>query len=271
MQPIADLLQKISPEIKNRTDRGSELSYSEFKQKICDSDNQQRGELTGYDCPDCLNRGYFSVLRGDEIVVRECKCAEVRASIRRIQNSGLAEVLEEYTFDNFKTEQTWQKVIKGIALRFVGDHDGKWLYAGGQVGAGKTHLCTAVAGELLKQGKSVRYMLWRDDSVQLKGCVNDDYEYSRLIEPLKRVDVLYIDDLFKTMQGKAVTQADVNLAFELLNFRYINKHLITILSGEKSVDDLIGIDEAVGSRIYQRSKDYCIDIARDKSRNYRLT
>jgi len=209
-------------------------------------------------------------MRGDEMVIRECGCSEIRANIRRIRNSGLADTLEEYTFDRFRTDQPWQKVIKELAQRFVTDHYGKWLYAGGQSGSGKSHLCTAVAGELLKQGKSVRYMLWRDESVKLKACVNDDYEYSRLIEPLKCVEVLYIDDLFKTMQNRAVTQADVNLAFELLNYRYINKRLVTILSGEKSVEELIGTDEAVGSRIYHRTKEYCIEISRDRTRNYRL-
>ena len=42
------------------------------------------------------------------------------------------------------------------------------VFIGGQVGAGKTHLCTAMVGEFLKRGISAKYMLWRDDALKLK-------------------------------------------------------------------------------------------------------
>ena len=102
-------------------------------------------------------------------------------------------------------------------------------------------------------------MLWRDDSVKLKATVNDDSEYERLIRPLKTCDVLYIDDLYK---GGA-SEADKKLAFELLNYRY-NGKLITIISTERLIPDLLNIDEATGSRIYQRSRDSNLTITGQK-------
>ena len=46
--------------------------------------------------------------------------------------------------------------------------------------------------------------------------------------------------------------------------------IITIISTEKNVDDLIEIDEAIGSRIYQMSKKYCVQLSKDKEKNMRL-
>jgi DNA replication protein DnaC len=132
----------------------------------------------------------------------------------------------------------------------------------GSVGSGKTHLCTAICGALLDQGKFVRYMLWRDESVKLKAIVNDG-EYEAEIKPLKNCQVLYIDDLFK---GGA-TAADIKLAFEILNSRY-NRRLTTIISCEKTPEELLAIDEALGSRIYERSKGNCVVI--HGSKNWRL-
>ena len=147
----------------------------------------------------------------------------------------------------------------------------EWLFMGGQVGAGKTHLCTAVVGKFFSMGKAARYMLWRDESPVLKAVVNSAEEYLAAMEPLKTAEVLYIDDLFKTERGKSPTEADIKLAHELLNYRYINRNLVTIISSELLIDDLIDIDEAIGSRIYELSKqNYCVQIGYNRDKNFRL-
>ena len=110
--------------------------------------------------------------------------------------------------------------------------------------------------------------------MKLKAVVNDDTAYSNLIKPLKTVPVLYIDDFFRTGNDeagrkKAPTQGDINVAFELINYRY-NNNLVTILSSELTVDQILFFDEAVGSRIYQRTKEYHWDIAKDPHKNHRL-
>jgi DNA replication protein DnaC len=55
-----------------------------------------------------------------------------------------------------------------------------------------------------------------------------------------------------------VTPADVNLAFEILNYRYVNRRLVTILSSEKTIEEILDIDEAVGSRIFERCKGHYV-------------
>jgi len=245
-------------------------SYDELMQRKADLYNGSAGKLTGYDCGACKNKGFISTIADGYEVLCVCTCMEIRNSRRRIKNSGLEGLLRECTFENYDAAQEWQIKAKSMAERFAGETDGSWLYFGGQVGAGKTHLCTAVVGKLINSGKAARYMLWRDESVRLKAVVNYEEEYIKAINPLKSVDVLYIDDFFKTEEGKAPTTADINLAFELLNYRYINRNLLTIISSQLFVDDIIDIDEALGSRVYQRSKNYCFAIKHCRSRNWRL-
>lgn len=209
-------------------------------------------------------------MRDGEIIGIRCRCIPIRESLRRLEESGLQRLLETQTFDNYRAEKPWQQSVKETALRFVEDHEGKWLFAGGQVGSGKTHICTAVVGELLRRGNSARYMLWRDEAVKLRACVNDDAEYSRLMRPLKMVDVLYIDDFLKTEQNSRPTPGDINVAFELINARYADRTKTTLFSSEKDIDGIMAIDEAIGSRIYERAKEYCLVIGKDPAKNYRL-
>jgi DNA replication protein DnaC len=248
-----------------------------YEQRRADRINAEPGNLSGCDCHICLNKGYTAVLNGKSIVNRECSCMGHRRSIWCIRASGLSEVVERCSFDTFQTPNPWQKNAKKAAINFLTDHDGKWFCTLGAVGAGKSHLCTAICGAMLNEGLEVRYMKWRDDAGRIKAAVNDSEEYEKLMEPLKRVKVLYIDDFFKVQktfdsQGNVkhnVTSGDINLAFEILNHRYINRNLITIISSEKKVDELIQIDEAIGSRIYERSRDYCINLA-GQDKNWRL-
>ena len=234
--------------------------------------NSAEGSLPDYDCPKCKNRGEIARNRDGEFWVYGCECKIIRRNIRYVRESGLAGLLEIYTFENYQAGYDWQKHVKERAAGYVLEAGGAWLSVLGCVGAGKTHICTAVCGELMRQGRSMKYMLWRDESVKLKAAVGDAEAYTRLIRPFKYAEVLYIDDLFKTQKGANVTPADVNLAFELINFRYNQPDKKTVISSEKSIAELYDIDSAVGSRIYEKSKkqDFCIEIEDIAANNYRL-
>lgn len=226
--------------------------------------NSQPGDLEGPDCPECLNRGNIAVVQGIYVVFRQCGCMGVRRSLKAIEKSGLKDSLAFYDFENFHTPELWQKEARAAAEDFAKNKMG-WFLMAGAVGCGKTHLCTAICKKLLEEGVPVRYMRWRDDSVRLKASVNEP-DYQGMIAPWKKAKALYIDDLFK---GGGVTAGDINLAFEILNARYLSKELITIISTEKTVEDLLGVDEAIGSRIYERSKGHYVKVA-GKGKNWRL-
>lgn len=258
-----------------------EYTQEEMERFRADSFNQSSGTLDeedGYHCNVCKNKGMiFRPAQGTNgnwtLVSRECQCMTVRRTIKRMKRSGLKNIIKDYTFDKFEAVDDWQKKIKDSAVAYSQNPDG-WFFIGGQSGAGKTHICTAICREFLLSGKSVKYMLWRDDVVKLKNAVTDYEEYSGMIRRYKEVDVLYIDDLFKTGKDKdgqkqSPTSADVNAAFEILNYRYNDPKLLTIISSECTINDILDIDEAVGGRIFERAKT-SFSIKGDKRKNYRL-
>lgn len=235
--------------------------------------NDLPGKLAGYDCQKCLNKGVVYTRDGYYIVSHECECMDVRRAKARIKNSGIEAIMDDYRFDTYKIKEPWQKQIRDSAVSFMNDHYRKWFFAGGQPGAGKTHICTAIVGEFLRRGIASRYMLWKDEATRLKAIINDP-EYYNEIRTLKQIPVLYIDDFFKTATdnyGKRFlpTQGDINLAFEILNYRYTN-NLVTIITSERTISELMDFDEAIGSRIYQRTKEYCFNFGPDKEKNWRL-
>lgn len=200
-----------------------------------------------------------------EISVSECECVIKRRNALRIKRSGLADVMSRYTFEAYKTPDKQTAAIKAAALRYVAESRGEWFVIVGRPGSGKTHVCTAIVGKLIEGGKNCKYMLWRDEVRELKALVNDNPAYRERMNLLKNVDVLYIDDFLK---GRAVSDGDLNVAFELLNARY-NARKRTIISGERTIGAIMDIDEAIGSRIYERSKNgYCFETTPE---NRRLT
>lgn len=255
------------------------LSPEDMEKRKVDDFNSSPGSLNeddGYNCDICHNKGIIMrAARSHGIWTnfsRDCKCMTVRRSIMRMKRSGLKDIIKDYTFGKFEATEPWQQTIKTAAMDYAKRPEG-WFYIGGQSGSGKTHICTAICREFLLEGKEVRYMLWRDDVARLKAVVNDHEEYGKLIGALKDVEVLYIDDLFKTGKGpdgmaQKPTTGDINVAFEILNHRYNDPTKLTILSSECTINDILGIDEAVGGRIFERAKVF--SLKQDRSRNYRL-
>lgn len=236
---------------------------AERAKEQADAINRMVGNLKYYDCPECNNKGYIAEADGDAITVKKCSCREKRRTLELIENSGLKSTLRLYSFDTYDTGKPWRKNAYEKALAYVEAPSG-WWYMCGKPGTGKTHLCTAICSSFIDKGASVRYMVWRDDIPKLKAMIMDAEAYSKAMNDLKNADALYIDDFLKG----DITKADINLAFELINARYIRPESITLISSERSIEDVLAIDEAIGSRIYERSKRNCI---RTQDGNWRLT
>lgn len=271
-----ELLKKFLPGASEITYENITDVRRELSRRIVEDYNRTPGTLSeqegDYDCPKCLNRGRIAALREDgRYGFYDCECQPIRKSIRLMKESGLESVIRDQTFDRFLVKADWQKAIKEGAMDYARTAEG-WLLFCGQPGCGKSHLCTAVCREQLLQGKPVRYMLWVAESGKLK---NPELpERDAKMEALKNTPILYIDDLFKPIRSAdGSTQpstADIRLAFELLNHRYLNR-LPTILSTERLPGELLKIDQALGSRILEMAADHCYTVRPDISRNQRLT
>lgn len=184
-----------------------------------------------------------------------------RRYLKRLRESGLSDIFPRYTFEKYETPDAVRKKNKEKALAFC-NSDPAWFYISGKSGSGKSHLCTAICGRLIER-MEVYFMSWRDESVKLKAEVMDSDRYEKHIKKLKTVECLYIDDFLKSSD----TDADIRLAFEILNARYSNTKLRTIISSEWDVKDVLERDEALGGRIYERSRGYLLQAPNE---NWRL-
>ena len=288
---LADILKSrnISPERSGRFKPLWEMTEDERRESAerrCTDSNNVPGNLNeqdGYHCDLCKNRGFSYVVEkrdgyypdgtADFVEAHQpCKCKPVRASIMRMKRSGLEGVIKKYTFESFNVDSEYQKYTLQKAQQFL-KNPAPMFYIGGASGSGKSHICTAIVAQFLREGKSAYYMLWQDEATRLKASIMDELAHEKQMNQLKTVDVLYIDDFFKPVIRDGIlgrpSDADVRLAYELINYRYNNKGLITIISSERYASEIIDIDEATGGRIVEYAGEYLITIKREPGRNYR--
>ena len=98
----------------------------------------------------------------------------------------------------------------------------------------------------------------------MKQKIMDSDEYDKLMNTYKNSKVLLVDDLFK---GN-ITQSDLNIFFEIVNHRYFN-NLPMIISTEMLMDELLKVDEAIGSRLLEMCGQYSVELKGSKL-NYRI-
>lgn len=223
----------------------------------------------GIECSLCKNKELIITMECGEQIHHKCSCIEKRDALARLRELGFAEQTKRYTFENYQTPQPWHKTAKEMVLQFVENPDREWLLLAGQSGAGKTHLAVAAASALFRQGLSLHYMRWAQSAPQLKANVNDSTVYQEMLQPMRQCDVLYIDDLWKCKGQAEPSDADVRLAFDILDYRYNNSGQITIISTEWTREELIRIDEAVGGRILEKTRGSQIVLV-GKEKNWRL-
>jgi len=225
------------------------------------------------DCKICDNEGFIETLdkSGYRVAVR-CECQKQRKTLLTLNKSGLIEDFKRYTFDNFNVTEEYQRMTVKKCYEFLGEFKNgvtNWFSINGQVGSGKTHLCTALSGQLIMGNKTFFYFPYMSLLPKLAMDLKNFYlnvkdEAEKLLEEIKNVDVLYIDDFLKNNDN-------LTLIWQIIDYRYKKKELITIFSSERFYDEMKRIDGSLASRIYQRCKggEFFVEIGRNEERNYR--
>lgn len=252
-----------------RMAQGNKDIFLAIEQNKVNAYNQSQGEddKTGIQCNACNNRGRIAFL-GEEgkFCVRPCKCSGTRLTVSRLQRQGLYEASRKMTVENFRAETDTQKALKNLVQKYITEKGPRWMILCGQSGAGKTHLCTAAFVQLsFDLGIDGRYLLWNSDGRRIKAAAKEGDE--QLLNDFKKCGLLYIDDLFKCKRDSEPSDADVRLAFEILDHRYSHK-LRTIISTEMLQEDLHYLDEAIHRRIHEMCGPYIGNIGRDPGKCY---
>lgn len=262
----------------------------------CEALNKiEEGFYKDYECPKCNNRSYnhFHEVKNGKIYyyVMDCECKKIRNEYAKLEACGIHKnLLDKYTLDNYYPAYPWQANCKEKALKYLEEFNTtkdfkKWFVVSGQSGAGKSHLCTSIYKEMLKAGKKVKYMPWKDSIDRLVQYRKSNFsesqkKYDKEMAELKTVDVLYIDDLFKLLPNDYDKEKTLilDLAYMIINSRYANG-LITLISTEELIDDLMEIDNAICGRIFERAGKneskggvpmYWLQIGKGQDRDYRM-
>ncbi len=219
------------------------------------------------------------VIKNDEgnleyknVIKQRCECVLRKEAInnftKRIKDSGLVSQLESKTFKTFEADTKFQKEILAKCMEFSREPQ-NMLALLGQTGAGKTHLGTAVVGNLVTKGYNALYVEWKHEM----NIAKDDY-YKVKEDKLamwKDIEVLYIDDLFKNQANDVneIKNSEFEVAWDILDHR-LKRNKITIISSEFTIEDFLGLDEGTGGRLNEMAGDYLIDIPKDVKKNYRI-
>lgn len=232
----------------------------------------RRGKEKSWGSP-CINAAGAEILDGflKNRLMLSLLCQREDRVKGHWKSCGINPEMINYKFTNFEVWNDSSRNMKDTVAVYFNDFDEirdkrrNSIMLCGQVGSGKSHLTIALAINFLKRKVDVMYMPYRDVITKIKQNMIDEEYYRKSLAKYQTCNVLLIDDLFK---GK-VNESDINIMFEIINYRYLN-FLPIIVSSEFSIDRLLNFDEGVGSRIYEMCKDYIVEVDKNVMNNYRL-
>ncbi|MGX4600279.1 ATP-binding protein [Faecalimicrobium sp. JNUCC 81] len=229
---------------------------------------EEQLEKSKYKCDKCRDMLFIELENGS---YGSCECRQLRIAEEKLKASGISEEFRNKRFENYKYDKSMETMEAFLtAKNYSKDFEDiravrrNSCLLSGQVGSGKTHLGMAIANNLLDKSIGVIYMPYRSIITNLKQSITDEENYQREMRKYKNAQVLLIDDLFK---GR-ITESDISIIYEIVDYRYF-KSLPMIITTEKTVENLLDIDEAIGSRIYEMSKDYVVTM-QGKELNHRV-
>ena len=218
-------------------------------------------------CPLCKGIGFVHPLREDGVPnyrdiipcpARSCLLESVKAYKRGelfIRKQGITGTKQ--TFDAFDPIPGTEKAFKYAKALVQEEAQFIWLLIYGGVGNGKTHLCNAIALEMISNGKNARMVsvadLFSDLRRSMRSHSTDD-----LLAELKGVFLLILDD-WGVEYGSDWEQAKFD---ELLTSRFASA-LPTVLTTNK---DILELPDRIRSRFGDRRLSR---IAYDSAQDYR--
>ena len=191
-----------------------------------------------FTCPTCSDTGYIGG-------TRMCSCLREELIRATIQSSGIGNLIEKQSFDNFDLElykdnpEVYERMKRNLSLAksFVtgfAKNKGNILLVG-TTGTGKTHISTAIAREIIHQGYDVVYdsihnIIYDFEADKFKSGYNQtDLRSEKYLE----CDLLIIDDLGTEFSN----QFTISCLYNLINTR-INRGLSTIISTNLTATEL---------------------------------
>lgn len=155
-----------------------------------ETEQAESEEKVEYECSECKDRGV------------QKKIAKLMAA------SGITEKFEKLLFGNFKLDGKPQMIKDAYecAVEYFKDFEkikgerANSIALLGQPGSGKTHLLTAIMNNLIK--KKSTHCLYFPYVEGMSDLKKDFDQLETKLNAMRKADVLFIDDLFKPVDGK---------------------------------------------------------------------
>lgn len=256
---------------------------------------ESKATIREYKCEQCKDAGGWTELRDSEMsyngqpikneVWVKCGCAIQREVDRMIKSSAITEEFQKMGFKNYevKGRPSLVKEMRDMAVNYFNNYQNikkqkeNSISFMGQVGSGKTHLLSAVANGIMKEYRDqVMYFPYVEMMDEIS---KDNYEHkNNIVSKAQNVPVLFIDDLFKPtskdVRGELVTSPratpfEQTVMQAIVNHRYLNNKPI-LVSSELTYLELLNVNEALGSRIFEMCAEYTTQIENDPKLNYRM-
>ena len=205
----------------------------------------------GPDCEFCGNKRFILDENGSLKPCSHCGVAEQWKVEALKPFSSLQGLALKQTFFNFKTEFEGKqnphlRLCLDMSEEFAANPERHWLIIIGDRGTGKSHLCAAVANDLVHRNIPALFITMPDLLASLIHArelqANTEQEtYSGCMNTFKTVAVLILDDL----GAETATTWSDGVMFELLDYRYRNQ-LATMVATNLPIDEF---DPRVASRM----------------------
>lgn len=228
------------------------------------------GRKIGGRCPKCFQAEMDRSDQGKQV---ERKAAHIA---RLISSSGIPPRFRNRTFENFHATTGAQRMVLERSKRYA-DNFPRALQAGaslaliGEVGAGKTHLACAIAGQVIRQhGRSVYFTGVYDMILRVKDSFRKDSQESEasITRELLKVDLLILDEIGAQF-GTDFEKVFIN---NVINSRYgacrptiilsnLNESLLTEYLGTRVLDRL---REGGGGTLLLNWESYRERVAKDQ-------
>ena len=227
---------------------GEEIEYT---CKLCKDKGFIVSDSSDYFIEDTLSKVVDGKIIDIPVYLKKCECRVKKDFEINMNRSGMSAILDKIKNEKYETKFDWQKDYLNRVTEYV-KNDVNGFFISGQTGSGKTLLMGKGLLGLIQKGKEGFYFDWHND---FNKKVIDRYKVEdwTFIDYMCNVDVLYIDDLFKT-RGNVIEDLykrdkEIMIARTIIDKRLNSKGKKTIVSMEWKPSDIAMIDSSLHGRM----------------------
>lgn len=227
-----------------------------------------------YYCQRCLDLEKIYQEQDGAITVAPCACVETRRQEarkkqlkKRLAATGLRKKFRSRTFENFtvtKLNRPSFEAARSYAHNFAAHcQSGRSLFLVGDTGRGKTHLAAAIVQDIVSQGYKVAFVVTMELLSDIRATYQSEAKTEwQVLEPLKNVDLLVLDDISALDQYSGWEKGKI---YELINMRYEAEKPLVV-----TCNKMVGwVKERLGEKVVDRLLEMCGDLVQVDGENYR--